>query len=63
MFILKSVTYILFLSNPIVEEIVGQKRDSMLFKNIVNSERDVAIGPLEYCGNGTVIRMAHGKKR
>ena len=35
----------------------------MLFKTIVNSQKDVAIGPLEYCGNGTVIRTTHKQKK
>jgi len=33
----------------------------MLFSTIVSDTRAVAIGPLEYCGNGKVIKMPHGK--
>jgi len=33
----------------------------MLFNTIVSDTRAVAIGPLEYCGNGRVIKLPHGK--
>lgn len=34
----------------------------MLFEYIVAKTNKVAIGPLEYCGNGEVIRSTHKKK-
>lgn len=33
----------------------------MLFSTILSDTRGVAIGPLEYCGNGKVIKLPHGK--
>ncbi|KAF8152979.1 hypothetical protein B0H34DRAFT_677203 [Crassisporium funariophilum] len=42
--------------------IVGKERESLLFKHIVLNSSDVAIGPLEYCGNGRVIYTSHGEK-
>ena len=34
-----------------------------LFDYIVMKTKKVAIGPLEYCGNGTVIQAPSGKER
>jgi len=34
----------------------------MFFKTIVADTKAVAIGPLEYCGNGKVVQLPHGKK-
>lgn len=34
---------------------------TMLFKHIVTKTKKVAIGPLEYCGNGIVVKTTHGK--
>jgi hypothetical protein len=34
----------------------------MLFEHIVTKTNKVAIGPLEYCGNGGVIHSTHKKK-
>jgi hypothetical protein len=56
-------THIFFSRDPPVSEVTGKNRQDMLFKTIVNRQKDVAVGPLEYCGNGTVIRTTHGKKR
>lgn len=35
----------------------------MLFRYIVTKTNKVAIGPLEYCGNGTIIWSTRGEKR
>ncbi|KIM36355.1 hypothetical protein M413DRAFT_14026 [Hebeloma cylindrosporum] len=48
-------------SNKTIIEVTGQKRHAMLFSTIVSDTRAVAIGPLEYCGNGKVIKLPHGK--
>ncbi|KAF8054957.1 hypothetical protein FPV67DRAFT_1459652 [Lyophyllum atratum] len=42
--------------------ITGSDRERLLFKHIVLNSSDVAIGPLEYCGNGRVINTSHGAK-
>ncbi|KAF5334701.1 hypothetical protein D9758_017248 [Tetrapyrgos nigripes] len=40
----------------------AHERESKLFKNIVSKNTtDVAIGPLEYCGNGRMVKDSHGK--
>ncbi|KAJ3884737.1 hypothetical protein GG344DRAFT_71105, partial [Lentinula edodes] len=45
------------------EQIIGEKRESMLFRNIVSKNTtDVAIGPLEYCGSGRMVKTTQGKK-
>ncbi|KDR67116.1 hypothetical protein GALMADRAFT_161738 [Galerina marginata CBS 339.88] len=45
------------------EEFVGPERTQRLFKSIVTSNGgSVAIGPLEYCGNGHVVTLPSGKK-
>lgn len=51
----------IFRSKKTIVEITGQKRRTMLFSTIVSNTRAVAIGPLEYCGNGRVIKLPHGK--
>ena len=40
-------------------QILGQERKQMLIQDIINNTNKVAIGPLEYCGNGTVIHTTH----
>ncbi|KAJ3966689.1 hypothetical protein EV361DRAFT_872191, partial [Lentinula raphanica] len=43
--------------------LVGLSRTNILFKTIVEKNtRDVAIGPLEYCGTGRMVTDTHGKK-
>jgi len=49
-------------SNVPVDEVSQHKRTTMLFEHIVTKTNKVAIGPLEYCGNGGVIRSTHKKK-
>ncbi len=49
-------------SYPLLTEITGPKRMSMLFETIVQKTNNVAVGPLEYCGNGTVILTTHRKR-
>ena len=44
-----------------VTQVTGSKRHAMLFTTIVQDTKAVAIGPLEYCGNGKVIQLPHGK--
>ena len=51
----------IFRSNKRIVRVIGQKRHAMLFNTIVLDTRAVAIGPLEYCGNGRVIKLPHGK--
>jgi len=48
--------------SPTSTRILGDERRKMLFSHIVTKTRKVAIGPLEYCGNGTIIRTSHGEK-
>ncbi|KAJ7127476.1 hypothetical protein C8R46DRAFT_970612 [Mycena filopes] len=44
--------------NPAAAKSVeGEERTSLLFKTIVTSTRGVAIGPLEYCGAGHIVRI------
>jgi hypothetical protein len=49
-----------FRSRP--ERITDPTRQKMLFKHIVQNTDSVAIGPLEYCGNGLTIRSSHRVK-
>ncbi|KAJ3861939.1 hypothetical protein EV359DRAFT_66044 [Lentinula novae-zelandiae] len=45
------------------EQIIGEKRESLLFRNIISKNTtDVAIGPLEYCGSGRMVKTTQGKK-
>ncbi|KAF7422802.1 hypothetical protein PC9H_010961 [Pleurotus ostreatus] len=41
----------------------GVERKTHLFSKIVKKSASVAIGPLEYCGNGHIIMTTHQKKR
>ncbi|KAJ8692913.1 hypothetical protein PTI98_010179 [Pleurotus ostreatus] len=43
--------------------ITGVERKTRLFSEIVKKSASVAIGPLEYCGNGRIIMTTHQKKR
>ncbi|KAF4571715.1 hypothetical protein EYR40_008235 [Pleurotus pulmonarius] len=43
--------------------ITGTERETRLFSNIVKKSASVAIGPLEYCGNGRIMMTTHQKKR
>ncbi|KAF8072162.1 hypothetical protein FPV67DRAFT_1779227 [Lyophyllum atratum] len=45
-----------------IEPVIGADRTKLLFKTIVEETCSVAIGPLEYCGNGRVVRDNHGRK-
>lgn len=43
--------------------ISGDDRTKLFFHSIVNKNtRDVAIGPLEYCGTGRIVTDKHKKK-
>ncbi|GAW08106.1 hypothetical protein LENED_010147 [Lentinula edodes] len=43
--------------------VTGVDRINLLFKTIVQKNtRDVAIGPLEYCGTGHIVLDSHGNK-
>lgn len=48
-------------SKKVIIPVGGQDREAMLFGNILKT-RNVAIGPLEYCGNGRIVRTSHGEK-
>ena len=39
---------------------VGFDRESRIFRLEVLGTKDVAIGPLEYCGVGMIIKMTSG---
>ena len=39
---------------------VGFDRESRIFRLEVLGTKDVAIGPLEYCGVGMIIKMTNG---
>ncbi|KAF4564956.1 hypothetical protein EYR40_011129 [Pleurotus pulmonarius] len=43
--------------------LTGSEKDTRLFSNIVRKSVSVAVGPLEYCGNGRVIKTPHSEKR
>jgi hypothetical protein len=45
---------------PKIVPITGSAREAMLFKHIVQNTQSVSIGPLEYCGNGHVVRVGTG---
>ncbi|KDR72182.1 hypothetical protein GALMADRAFT_765704 [Galerina marginata CBS 339.88] len=45
-----------------LERITGTTRQKMLFKHIVKNTNSVAVGPLEYCGNGVIVRSSHRVK-
>ncbi|KAJ7927920.1 hypothetical protein B0H13DRAFT_1598279 [Mycena leptocephala] len=45
---------------PKIVPITGSARQAMLFKHIVQNTQSVSIGPLEYCGNGHVVRVGTG---
>jgi len=51
---------IIWNSQPDIVHITGQEWNAMLFSHIVKNTRNVAIGPLEYCGNGRIVQMAKG---
>lgn len=48
-------------SHAEINVVTGSDRDKMLFDYIVTQTKKVAIGPLEYCGNGTIVRTTHSK--
>jgi hypothetical protein len=56
------INFITNCSNVPVAEVSRENRETMLFEHIVKNTNKVAIGPLEYCGNGRVIRTTHNKK-
>ena len=45
-----------------ITQISGIARQKMLFEHLVCKTKRVAIGPLEYCGNGLVVHSTHRKK-
>ncbi|KAJ3506414.1 hypothetical protein NLJ89_g6883 [Agrocybe chaxingu] len=45
-----------------IRHVTGTERETMLFAYIVTKTRYAAIGPLEYCGHGKVVRTTHQKK-
>ncbi|KAJ7064387.1 hypothetical protein B0H15DRAFT_958636 [Mycena belliarum] len=50
-----------FVDSATPREIVGDERKRMLFKHIVENTKGVAIGPLEYSGNGRVVSVGRKK--
>ena len=45
----------------LIQQLKGRERDVMLFRNIIKTN-GVAIGPLEYCGNGRLVKGPHGSE-
>ncbi|KAJ7064057.1 hypothetical protein C8F01DRAFT_1130227 [Mycena amicta] len=49
--------------NKSIRELSPDERSDDLFLNLVGFTRKVAIGPLEYCGNGHRVHTGYGKYR
>ena len=41
--------------------VIGEERETRLFHLEVLGTKDIAIGPLEYCGVGMIIKIRTGK--
>ncbi|KAF8886455.1 hypothetical protein CPB84DRAFT_1850134 [Gymnopilus junonius] len=50
-------------SDQVYEEFTGPERRRRLFSTIVTESQGVAIGPLEYCGNGRILQLPSGRKQ
>jgi hypothetical protein len=51
------------LSKASIRQFLKKEREEAMFEYIITRTKQVAIGPLEYCGNAKVIKTSHGKKR
>jgi len=46
-----------------IRQFLDKEHEEAMFEYIVTQAKQVAIGPLEYCGNAKVMETSHGKKR
>lgn len=62
LFNMKQSLILFYSSSRDITCITDSKKQAMLFKTIVEETCSVAIGPLEYCGNGKIVNLLHGQQ-
>jgi len=50
------------LSKASIRQFLDKEHEEVMFEYIVTQAKQVAIGPLEYCGKAKVMKTSHGKK-